>query len=59
MLQVQQLHQYYGGSHILRGLSFEARIGEVTFWVEYREADGVADVLCAWSHRMQIIGGQS
>ena len=30
MLQVQQLHQYYGGSHILRGLSLEARIGEVT-----------------------------
>lgn len=30
MLEVQQLHQYYGGSHILRGLSFEARIGEVT-----------------------------
>lgn len=30
MLQVQQLHQYYGGSHILRGLSFEAKIGEVT-----------------------------
>ncbi|WP_439859276.1 urea ABC transporter ATP-binding subunit UrtE [Pseudomonas sp. MBLB4136] len=30
MLQVEQLHQYYGGSHILRGLSFEARVGEVT-----------------------------
>lgn len=30
MLEVQQLHQYYGGSHILRGLSFEAKIGEVT-----------------------------
>ncbi len=30
MLQVSELHQYYGGSHILRGLSFEARIGEVT-----------------------------
>ncbi len=30
MLQVQQLHQYYGGSHILRGLSFEAKVGEVT-----------------------------
>ena len=30
MLQVQSLHQYYGGSHILRGLSFEARVGEVT-----------------------------
>ncbi|WP_263140805.1 urea ABC transporter ATP-binding subunit UrtE [Pseudomonas sp. RIT-PI-AD] len=30
MLQVDALHQYYGGSHILRGLSFEARVGEVT-----------------------------
>ena len=30
MLQVEKLHQYYGGSHILRGLSFDARIGEVT-----------------------------
>ncbi len=31
MLQVNELDQYYGGSHILRGLSFEAAIGEVTF----------------------------
>lgn len=30
MLHVNELHQYYGGSHILRGLSFEARVGEVT-----------------------------
>jgi urea transport system ATP-binding protein len=30
MLQVNQLHQYYGGSHILRGVDFEARQGEVT-----------------------------
>lgn len=30
MLQVSELNQYYGGSHILRGLSFEARPGEVT-----------------------------
>jgi len=30
MLQVKELNQYYGGSHILRGMSFEARIGEVT-----------------------------
>ncbi len=29
MLEALGLHQYYGGSHILRGLSFEARIGEV------------------------------
>lgn len=30
MLKIDILHQYYGGSHILRGLSFEAKIGEVT-----------------------------
>ncbi len=30
MLQVDTLHQYYGGSHILRGLSFEVKVGEVT-----------------------------
>lgn len=30
MLAVSGLHQYYGGSHILRDVSFEARLGEVT-----------------------------
>ena len=30
MLKISGLNQYYGGSHILRGLSFEARLGEVT-----------------------------
>lgn len=30
MLKVEGLNQYYGGSHILRDLSFEARAGEVT-----------------------------
>ncbi|NUU67927.1 urea ABC transporter ATP-binding subunit UrtE [Enterobacteriaceae bacterium BIT-l23] len=30
MLQVSALHQYYGGSHILRGVSLEAPIGEIT-----------------------------
>ncbi|EOD4120202.1 urea ABC transporter ATP-binding subunit UrtE [Yersinia enterocolitica] len=30
MLKVNELDQYYGGSHILRSLSFEAAIGEVT-----------------------------
>jgi urea transport system ATP-binding protein len=30
MLKVDNLNQYYGGSHILRNLSFEAKIGEVT-----------------------------
>ncbi len=30
MLKVEGLNQYYGGSHILRDLGFEARLGEVT-----------------------------
>ncbi|CAG0982313.1 High-affinity branched-chain amino acid transport ATP-binding protein LivF [Burkholderiales bacterium] len=30
MLDVSDLHQYYGGSHILRGVSLAARPGEVT-----------------------------
>ncbi|MBS0849389.1 urea ABC transporter ATP-binding subunit UrtE [Citrobacter sp. JGM124] len=30
MLQVSELNQYYGGSHILRGLSFSAKKGEIT-----------------------------
>ena len=30
MLTVESLDQFYGGSHILRGVSFEARVGEVT-----------------------------
>ncbi len=30
MLKVESVNQYYGGSHILRGLDFEAKLGEVT-----------------------------
>ena len=30
MLSVHELNQFYGGSHILRGVSFEAKLGEVT-----------------------------
>ena len=30
LLTVEGLHQYYGGSHILRDVGFEARLGEVT-----------------------------
>ena len=30
MLKVKNIHQYYGGSHILRDLSFEAHAGKVT-----------------------------
>jgi urea transport system ATP-binding protein len=30
MLNLDNVHQAYGGSHILRGVGFEARVGEVT-----------------------------
>ena len=30
LLQVQGLNQYYGGSHILRDVSIEARVGDIT-----------------------------
>jgi urea transport system ATP-binding protein len=30
MLVVNDIHQYYGGSHILRGINLEARLGKVT-----------------------------
>ncbi|NUZ06939.1 urea ABC transporter ATP-binding subunit UrtE [Piscinibacter koreensis] len=30
MLQVDGVNQYYGGSHILRNVAFEARVGEIT-----------------------------
>ena len=30
ILQVKGINQYYGGSHILRGVSLEARLGKVT-----------------------------
>jgi urea transport system ATP-binding protein len=30
MLKAHDIHQYYGGSHILRGIGFEAELGEIT-----------------------------
>ncbi len=30
MLAIRNIHQYYGGSHILRDVSLEARLGQVT-----------------------------
>src|SRR4051812_26122939 len=30
MLSIKEINQYYGGSHILRGLSFDAKPGQVT-----------------------------
>ena len=30
LLELQDVHQYYGGSHILRGVNLQARLGKVT-----------------------------
>ena len=30
MLKLEGINQYYGGSHILRNVALEARLGEVT-----------------------------
>ena len=30
MLEVKNIHQYYGGSHILRDVSLSAELGQVT-----------------------------
>lgn len=35
-----------------------AVLGEVTFWVEYRDTAEVFEILGAWSHRMRITGGR-
>ncbi|AVD87243.1 urea ABC transporter ATP-binding subunit UrtE [Pseudomonas sp. SWI44] len=44
MLKIDSLHQFYGGSHILRGLSFEAKVGEVT-WLLGRNGVGKTTLL--------------
>jgi hypothetical protein len=35
-----------------------ARLGEVTFWVEYRQAGDAYHIVRCWSHRMIIEGGK-
>ena len=35
-----------------------AELGEVTFWVEFRDVKDGFEVLRAWSHRMRIEGGR-
>ena len=46
MLSVQGLNQYYGGSHILRDVSFEISAGKVTVLHEGRVlAEGPMDAI--------------
>ncbi|PKN40804.1 MAG: hypothetical protein CVU60_14080 [Deltaproteobacteria bacterium HGW-Deltaproteobacteria-18] len=59
----QVLHQVRNGA---RGLVHgedgrrivAAELGEVTFWVEFRDVKDGFEVLRAWSHRMRIAGGR-
>ena len=53
-----------GGGRVLRHgddgrVIANARLGAVTFWVEYREGGDGFEILKAWSHRMSISGGES
>lgn len=56
MLEVKDVHQYYGGSHILRGVSLEARAGEVTV-VLGRNGVGKTTLLKALMGLVPIKGG--
>ena len=57
LLQVEGLHQYYGGSHILRNLGFEARLGEVTV-VLGRNGVGKTSLLKSLMGVVPVKGGQ-
>lgn len=56
MLQIENIQQYYGGSHILRGVSLEAKAGEVTV-VLGRNGVGKTTLLKALMGLVPIKGG--
>jgi len=57
LYQARQSGRYFRHSDGRRIAS--AVLGEVTFWVEYREQGEAVELITAWSHRMRIGGGQS
>ena len=57
MLTVEGLNQYYGGSHILRNVALEAKLGEVTV-ILGRNGVGKTSLLRAISGRHGICGGR-
>ncbi|RTF96872.1 ATP-binding cassette domain-containing protein [Serratia marcescens] len=59
MLQVEELNQFYGGSHILRGLSFEARIGEVTCLLGRNGVGKTTLVNCIMGHLPVVSGSMT
>jgi len=56
MLNVKDIHQYYGGSHILRGVSLRARPGKVTVLLG-RNGVGKTTLLKALMGLVPIRGG--
>ncbi len=57
MLQVSELNQYYGGSHILRGVGFEAVVGEVACLLG-RSGVGKTTVLRCLMGLIPVKGGE-
>jgi urea transport system ATP-binding protein len=57
MLKVEGLNQYYGGSHILRGISFEAPPGQVTALLG-RNGAGKTTLLRALMGLVPVASGQ-
>ncbi|TSE35440.1 High-affinity branched-chain amino acid transport ATP-binding protein LivF [Tepidimonas fonticaldi] len=57
MLQIDRIHQYYGGSHILRGVSLQARAGEITV-VLGRNGVGKTTLLKALMGLVPVRSGQ-
>lgn len=57
MLHIDQIHQYYGGSHILRGVSLQARPGEITV-VLGRNGVGKTTLLKALMGLVPVRSGQ-
>ena len=58
MLQVKELNQYYGGSHILRGVNFEARIGEVTCLLGRNGVGKTTLLKCSGRRKMSLNGSR-
>ena len=57
MLSVKNINQYYGGSHILRDVSFEARLGRITVLLG-RNGVGKTTLLATLMGHTQLHGGR-
>ncbi len=53
LFQSEKKEQFFAHGKENRSIA-SSRLGEVTFWVEYRKENGVYHLLRCWSHRMTI-----